>query len=37
MVIAYGLTASGYRDSIAINVVDTESKESWTRLLLINR
>jgi transposase-like protein len=33
VVIAYGVKASGYRDVIAIDVVDTESKESWTQLL----
>ena len=33
VVIAYGVTASGYRDVIGIDVVDTESKESWTQLL----
>ena len=33
VVIAYGVTAAGYRDVIAIDVVDTESKESWTQLL----
>ena len=33
VVIAYGVTASGYRDVVAIDVVDTESKESWTGLL----
>jgi len=33
VVIAYGVTASGFRDVIAIDVVDTESKESWSGLL----
>jgi transposase-like protein len=33
VVIAYGVTASGYRDVIGIDIVDTESKESWTGLL----
>ncbi len=33
VVIAYGVTASGFRDVIAIEVVDTESKESWTTFL----
>jgi putative transposase len=33
VVIAYGVTASGYRDVVGIDVVDTESKESWTGLL----
>jgi len=33
VVIAYGVKASGYRDVIAIDVVDTESKESWTSFL----
>jgi putative transposase len=33
VVIAYGVTAGGYRDVIAVDVVDTESKESWTQLL----
>jgi transposase-like protein len=33
VVIAYGVTVSGYRDVIAIDVVDTESKESWTTFL----
>ena len=33
VVIAYGVTAAGFRDVIAIDVVDTESKESWTQLL----
>ena len=33
VVIAYGVTASGFRDVIAIDVVDTESKESWTTFL----
>lgn len=33
VIIAYGVTAAGYRDVIAIDVVDTESKESWTQLL----
>jgi len=31
VVIAYGVTASGFRDVVAIDVVDTESKESWRR------
>lgn len=33
VVIAYGVKASGHRDVIAIDVVDTESKESWTTFL----
>jgi putative transposase len=33
VVIAYGVTVSGYRDVIGIDVVDTESKESWTTFL----
>jgi transposase-like protein len=33
VVIAYGVTASGFRDVVAIDVVDTESKESWTTFL----
>ncbi len=33
VVIAYGVTASGFRDVIGIDVVDAESKESWTQLL----
>jgi len=33
VVIAYGVTARGFRDVIAIDVVDTESKESWTTFL----
>lgn len=33
VIIAYGVTAAGYRDVIAIDVVDTESRESWTQLL----
>ncbi len=33
VVIAYGVTVSGIRDVLAIDVVDTESKESWTRFL----
>jgi putative transposase len=33
VVIAYGVTASGYRDVIGVDVVDTESKESWTGML----
>ncbi len=33
VVIAYGVKVSGYRDVIAIDVVDTESKESWTTFL----
>jgi len=32
-VIAYGVTVSGIRDVLAIDVVDTESKESWARFL----
>jgi transposase-like protein len=33
VVIAYGVTTSGFREVIAIDVVDTESKESWTGFL----
>jgi len=33
VVIAYGVTAGGFRDVVAIDVVDTESKESWTTFL----
>ncbi len=33
VVIAYGVTAKGIREVIAIDVVDTESKESWTGFL----
>jgi transposase-like protein len=33
VVIAYGVTAAGYRDVLAIDVVDTESKESWSTFL----
>ena len=33
VVIAYGVKASGYREVIAVDVVDTESKESWTTFL----
>ena len=33
VVIAYGVKASGPRDVIGIDVVDTESKESWTSML----
>jgi len=33
VVIAYAVTASGFRDVVAIDVVDTESKESWTTFL----
>jgi putative transposase len=33
VVIAYGVAASGSRDVVAIDVVDTESKESWTGFL----
>lgn len=33
VVIAYGVTAQGHRDVIGIDVVDTESKESWTKFL----
>ena len=33
VVIAYGVSASGFRDVLAIDVVDTESKESWTTFL----
>ena len=33
VVIAYGVTAQGFRDVIGIDVVDTESKESWTTFL----
>ncbi len=33
VVIAYGVTASGFRDVVAIDGVDTESKESWTTFL----
>ena len=33
VIIAYGVTTAGYRDVIAIDVVDTENKESWTQSL----
>lgn len=33
VIIAYGVSASGIREVIGIDVVDTESKESWTGLL----
>lgn len=33
VVIAYGVKLSGERDIIGIDVVDTESKESWTNFL----
>jgi transposase-like protein len=33
VVVDYGVTAGGFRDVIAIDVVDTESKESWTSFL----
>jgi len=33
VVIAYGVNVSGHREVIAIDVVDTESKESWTTFL----
>jgi putative transposase len=33
VVIAYGVTAQGYRDVIGIDVVDTESKDSWAAFL----
>ena len=33
VVIAYGVSAAGYRDVLAIDVVDTESKESWSTFL----
>jgi putative transposase len=33
VVIAYGVRASGHREVVAIDVVDTESKESWTTFL----
>ena len=33
VVIAYGVTAKGIREVIAIDVVDTESKDSWTEFL----
>lgn len=33
VVIAYGVTASGYREVVGIDIVDTESKESWTGML----
>jgi putative transposase len=33
VVIAYGVSAAGFREVIAIDVVDTESKESWTTFL----
>lgn len=33
VVVAYGVNEAGYRDVIGIDVVDTESKESWTSFL----
>lgn len=33
VVIAYGVTAAGFRDVLGIDVVGTESKESWTMFL----
>jgi transposase-like protein len=33
VVIAYGVSATGFREVIGIDVVDTESKESWTSFL----
>lgn len=33
VVIAYGVTPQGFRDVIGIDVVDTESKESWSGFL----
>ncbi len=33
VVIAYGVSLSGHRDVLAIDVVDTESKESWTAFM----
>lgn len=33
VVIAYGVSAAGLRDVLAIDVVDTESKESWSTFL----
>ena len=33
VVIAYGVNEAGFRDVIGIDVVDTESKESWTGFL----
>ena len=33
VVIAYGVTASGFRGVVAIDVVGTESKEGWTTFL----
>jgi transposase-like protein len=33
VVIAYGVSESGHRSVLAIDVVDTESKESWTSFL----
>jgi len=33
VVIAYGVSAKGIREVLAIDVVDTESKESWTTFL----
>jgi len=33
VIIAYGVNASGLREVIGIDVVDSESKESWTHML----
>lgn len=33
VIIAYGVNASGIREVIGIDVVDSESKESWTQML----